>query len=321
MKIIFQINGGIGKSVIATAVCKAIKKQYPKADLIVITGYPEVFMQNPNVSRVLSFNNLNYFYADNIEGQENNLMFLQDPYFDTDFIYQRGHLAEVWCKMNGIQYNGELPELFITGKEKTAYAPLFASNKPILAIQTNGGVPNQTDKYSWPRDLPINTAQRIVNAFAHEYNVVHIRRNDQLQLQNTYPVQAEFRQLAVLLMMSSKRLFIDSFAQHAAAALGLSSVVCWIANVPSQFGYAMHNNIIANQPTLKPELRNAVFNKYNIMGQPTDFPYNSEDEIFDADAIITALRNNGPQLQPQPQPVMAEPADSKKKLKPELETV
>ena len=31
MKIIFQIDGGIGKSIAATAVCKAIKKQYPKS--------------------------------------------------------------------------------------------------------------------------------------------------------------------------------------------------------------------------------------------------------------------------------------------------
>ena len=29
MKIVFQISGGIGKSVAATAVCKAIKTRYP----------------------------------------------------------------------------------------------------------------------------------------------------------------------------------------------------------------------------------------------------------------------------------------------------
>jgi hypothetical protein len=291
MKIIFQVSGGIGKSVAATAVCSAIKKQYPKDELIVITGYPDVFLQNPNVSRVLAFGNLNYFYPDHIEGQDSKLL-LQDPYNEEDFIYQRGHLIEVWCKMNGIKYNGEPPEIFITAKEKTTFAPMFASEKPIMVIQTNGGVPNQTDKYSWPRDLPINTAQQVVNAFVHEYNIVHIRRQDQLPLQNTYPVTAEFRQLAVLLMMSSKRLFIDSFAQHVAAALGLPSLVCWIANTPSQFGYSLHTNLIAAQPTLKPELRNAVFNKYNIMGQPVDFPYNSEAEIFSAEQIISLLRGD-----------------------------
>ena len=79
MKIIFQIDGGIGKSVMATAVCKAIKTQYPKDQLIVITGYPDVFLCNPYVEKVLNFNNLNYFYQDNIEGQEVKMM-IHNPY-------------------------------------------------------------------------------------------------------------------------------------------------------------------------------------------------------------------------------------------------
>ena len=48
MNIIFQIDGGIGKNIAATAVCKAIKAQYPKDKLIVITGYPQTH-QNDNI--------------------------------------------------------------------------------------------------------------------------------------------------------------------------------------------------------------------------------------------------------------------------------
>lgn len=297
MKIIFQIDGGIGKSVAATAVCKAIKKQYPKDELIVITGYPEVFLCNPNVDKVLNFNNLNYFYQDNVEGQ-NIKACLHNPYLETDFITLNGHLIKVWCEMFGIKYNGELPELFINNREQTFFGNQFSSQKPIMVIQTNGGAPNQPNKYSWTRDIPINTAQQVVNYFARDYQVVHIRRDDQLQLQNVTPLQMDFRAIAVLISMSSKGLFMDSFAQHTAAALNKSSVVCWIGNVPSQFGYELHTNIVANPPTLKPELRHSVFSKYNISGQPTEFPYNSEAEIFNADRVIEALLNTpAPQQQ------------------------
>ena len=291
MKIVFQVSGGIGKSIAATAVCAAIKKQYPTAELIVISGYPDVFAPNPNVAMSLTFGNLNYFYPQHIEGRDTKL-FLHDPYHDEDFIYQRGHLIENWCRMYGIDYNGELPELYLTAKEKSQYAPMFASARPILAMQTNGGISPQGDKYSWPRDMPIATAQQVVNAFAQDYNIVHIRRQDQLALHGVYPVQADFRALAVLISMTAKRLFIDSFAQHTAAALGLPSVVCWVANVPSQFGYQMHTNIIANPPTMPPEMRNSVFSKYNITGQVTEFPYRSEDEIFNVEEIIEAIRNS-----------------------------
>ncbi len=289
MKIVLQVSGGIGKSIAATAICAAIMKQYPDAELIVLSGYPDVFAPNPNVAMSLSFNNLNYFFPQHIEGRDTKL-FLQDPYHEEDFIYQRGHLIEVWCKMFGIPYNGELPELYLTSKEQTQYAPLFASNKPLLVMQTNGGVSPQGDKYSWPRDLPIGTAQKVVNAMAEQYNVAHIRRKDQLALQGAYPVHADFRALAVLIGMSTKRLFIDSFAQHTAAALGLPSVVCWVANVPSQFGYKMHTNIMAHDPTLRPEMRNSVFSRFNITGNVTEFPYRNEEEIFDADQLITTLR-------------------------------
>jgi hypothetical protein len=291
MKIVFQIDGGIGKSVAATAVCKAIKKQHPKDELIVITGYPEVFLCNPHVNRVYDFNNMNYFYQDHVENQKIKAL-IHNPYVETDFIMGNGHLIKVWCEMFGIKYNGELPELFINNREETFFGNQFTSDKPIMVIQTNGGAANQANKYSWTRDLPIATAQYIVDSFAQDYNIVHVRREDQPALQNTTPLQAEFRAIATLISLSEKRLFIDSFAQHAAAALNKHSVVCWIGNLPSQFGYEMHTNIIANEPTIRPELKFSVLSKYNISGQITEFPYKNEDEIFDADKIIEALRND-----------------------------
>lgn len=290
MNIIFQIDGGIGKNIAGTAVCKAIRVQYPKDKLIVITGYPEVFLCNPNIDKVFNHNDLRYFYQDYIEGQKVKMM-LHNPYQESDFIMQKGHLNKVWCDMFDIKYNNELPQLYLNNRELGFFGKQFQSDKPIFVIQTNGGAPNQPNKYSWTRDLPLSIAQQVVNVMAVDYNVVHIRREDQFPLQNTTPVQMEFRAIATLINLSTKRLFIDSFAQHAAAALSKPSVVCWIGNSPEQFGYDMHTNIIANQPTIKPELRHSVFGKYNISGNPTEFCYNNEDEIFDADKIIAALQS------------------------------
>jgi hypothetical protein len=303
MKIIFQIDGGIGKSIAATAVCRAIKRQYPNDELIVLTGYPEVFICNPEI-KVYGFNELRYFYEQNIDGQEYRIL-AHNPYLETAFIKGGTHLIKVWCEMFGIKYNGELPEIFINNREMNFFTNmfagqnLFASQKPIMVLQTNGGGKDQPNKYSWTRDIPLQTAQKVVDAFANDYTIVHIRREDQLQLKNVVPVHSEFRSLFVLIQLSAKRLFIDSFAQHAAAALGKPSVVCFIDDyTATHFGYDLHTNIIANSPTIKPELRHSVFSKYNISGTPTEFPYNNEAEIFDADKIIEALRNTPPAEQP-----------------------
>ncbi len=299
MKIIFQIDGGIGKSIAATAVCRAVKRQYPNDQLIVITGYPEVFLCNPYVDKVFNHNDLRYFYQDHVEGQQVKMM-AHNPYLETDFINLNGHLIKIWCDMFGIQYNGEMPELFINQSEFSFYSKQLGSPKPVMLLQTNGGAANQPNKYSWTRDIPQATAQKIAYHFANDYNVVHIRRKDQPELQGTTPLQADFRMIATLIALSSKRLFIDSFCQHAAAALGMPSVVCWVGNTPQQFGYSLHTNIIAAPPTVRPELRHSIFSKYNISGQPTEFPYHHEDQIFNADQIIEALMKNTNTLPPPP---------------------
>ena len=214
--------------------------------------------------------------------------------------------------MFGVKYNGEQPELFLTNRELNFFGKSFASPKPIMVLQTNGGAPNQQNKYSWTRDLPHSIAQQIVYTFANDYNIVHVRRNDQLPLQGTTPLQADFRAIATLITMSHKRLFIDSFCQHTAAALGKPSVVCWVGNTPEQFGYDIHTNIKANEPTMKPELRHSVYSKYNIAGTPTEFPYNSELEIFDINQIIESLRSER-KISPSSQVILPENEEEKKK--------
>lgn len=287
--IIFSIDGGIGKSIMATAVCEAIKKQYPKDQLVVITAYPEVFLCNPHVDKCLSHNNLNYFYQDFIEGKKVKA-FLHNPYQETSHIQQECHLIKTWCEMFGVEYNGEEPKLYLTNREINFYSNQFASEKPLFVVHTNGGGGDQQIKYSWMRDIPNQTAQQVVDAFKEEYNVIHIRREDQLPLNNTTPVTADFRALVVLLKLSSKRLLIDSFAQHVAKSLDLNSVVCWIGNKPSVFGYENNTNIQANKETVTPELKQAIFSKYNIAGNLLEFPYNEEKEIFNVEDIIEAVK-------------------------------
>jgi hypothetical protein len=92
--IIFQIDGGIGKCIASTAVIKAIKKKYPNDNLIVISGYPEVYLNNPHVYKSFQFGNINYFYTDYIENKEVSL-FLHNPYLEVDYVQEKKHLIQI----------------------------------------------------------------------------------------------------------------------------------------------------------------------------------------------------------------------------------
>lgn len=287
--IILQIEGGIGKCIAGTAVCKAIKNQYPNDNLIVVSGYPDVFLNNPYVSKSLQYGAISYFYTDFIKDKDVKAM-LHNPYKEENYFQRKKHLIEVWCEMNEVKYNGEQPEIFLTQREIDFYQKKYQSDKPIFIMQTNGGGASDI-KYSFARDLPTCVVMPIVERFSKDYNIVHVRRDDQIAYQGTSQLTAPFRDILACTLLSTKRLFIDSFMQHACKALDMTSVVCWITNSPKNLGYDSHINILANPFTRTPELRNSFTEEFNIGGDPIEFPYNSENEIFDLDKIIEALKN------------------------------
>jgi hypothetical protein len=289
MNIIFSIQGGMGKSIMATAVCKAIKKQYPDSKLIVVTGYQDVFLNLDYVDMCYHHGQEFYFYEKYIQDRPDTLIFANEPYIQTEHILRKEHTIETWCKMNGIIYNGESPEVSINEREFTFYSAKYVSEKPIMVIQTNGGAPQQEFKYSWARDIPNVVVTAIIQQFAHKYNIYHIRRQDQFNFEKTIPVEENYKGIATLIARSQKRLFMDSFCQHLAGALNLKSTVLWIANSPDQFGYNIHDNILANPETKKPDLRHAFLSKYNITGTLHEFPYHTESEIFNIDKIIRSI--------------------------------
>lgn len=289
MNVIFQINGGIGKCVMSTTICKSIKEKYPESKLIVVSGYPEVYLNNPYVDRSFAFGAAAYFYEDFLDNKD-FLVFGHDPYLEVGYLKQVEHLTTTWSKMFSLPIAEKKPEIYLTDRERQFFSNKFASEKPILLIQSNGGAQQQELKYSWARDLPVNVVMPIIEEFKKDYHIVHIKREDQIGFPNTTPVSDNFRAISVLIELSSKRLLMDSFGQHVAAALNKPSVVCWIANSPGVFGYDIHTNILPNKFTRKPELKHAYLQKFDISGNLIEFPYNNENEIFNVDEIISSLK-------------------------------
>lgn len=289
MNIIFQIDGGLGKSIMATAVLKAIKKKYSKANIIVVSSYPDVFISNPNVNRIITHEQLSGIYEKWIMKKEAKV-FVSDPYQTSDYITESKHLIAIWCEMYGLKYDGEMPELFLSKAEKQYFEPFYRLDKPIMAIQPNGGAFNQPLKYSWTRDIPQPIVQDVINHFANDYAVLHIKRDDQFMYENTMACLDNFRSIAIMLTLSEKRLLIDSSALHIATALNLPSVVCWVGTNPKVFGYDMHTNIEANAPDFEPNLNHPHYSKYLLFQDISTIPFNDLNNVFDKNLIINALK-------------------------------
>ena len=292
---IFNVQGGIGKHIAATAVAKCIKNNFPDRELIVVCAWPSPFINLDFVDRVYKEGMTPYFYQDYVLGKD-SLLFKHEPYFTTDHIHGNKSLIENWCELYGLEYNGEKPQLVFNLREKQLANVLWQSDKPIFLLQSSGGIYNQADGpvYKWTRDMPVDMTNKIVEEFKENYNVFQVVKANGLVAEGAIPIANEYSvmELMTILLRSDKRLFIDSSLQHGAAALDLPSTVMWIGTNPKVFGYDLHDNIVANQlPEFK--LPDSFIFNYNFEGITHECPYKTEEEMFDVDEIISSVKRQG----------------------------
>jgi ADP-heptose:LPS heptosyltransferase len=290
MNIIFQIDGGLGKSIMATAVVKVIRKRYKNAHIVVVSAYPDVFLNNPHINECFRIEQMNGAYLKYVKDKDCKI-FVEDPYRNSSFLTEKEHLLKTWCRIYGLNYNYEQPEIYLTEPEKDYYAPFYKTDKPIMAIQPNGGPAQQSYKYAWTRDIPSITVNSLIQHYKNDYTVVHIKRQDQYEYADTLAALDGYRSIAILISLSTKCLFMDSFGQHLAAAIGKKSTVCWVTTKPKVFGYTLHDNILAKPFTKEPVIQNALYQPFGLSEEISTIPYNGLEEIFDINQIVKSINN------------------------------
>ena len=67
---ILHIEGGIGKNILATAVVSSIKTSDPERKIIVVSAWPQVWFNNPDIHQVFPFGQLANFYKNYIQNQK-----------------------------------------------------------------------------------------------------------------------------------------------------------------------------------------------------------------------------------------------------------
>ena len=286
--VIFQIDGGHGKNILATAVIRAIKKKYPERKIVVVSGWDGPFFYNPDVFRFYLFGQMHYFYDDYIKADTK--IFAIDPYKIEDHILQRKHLSKTWCDLYDIPHDGTKPILYLNPREEEiAKDKIKPDGRPIMLLQTHGGSPQaQYSKKSWFRDMPIELAQQLVNHYSRNYRILHIKSPEQPNLNGVEPLTLPLRELYAVFPLSTKRVFIDSFSHHVAAALDLQSTVLWIGNKPEVFGYNTHINVLSSEKKVRELNKFSYLEQFDISGQIQQFPYDKVN-VFDFNQVVKAI--------------------------------
>lgn len=291
---IFQIQGGLGKHVAATAVAQVIKKAHPDRELIVVCAWPELWASLPFVYRVFPLGNTQYFYEEYVDGKD-SLIFANEPYFTTTHVNKTHRLVESWCMMYGLKYDGEQPALKINPEQRKTirnfYEPQF-EGKPLMLLHTNGGMFQNERPFCWSRDMPIEIAQKVANHFKKSHFVMQVTRPASPKVDGAFVRNEPLSntELAGLVELSSKRLLIDSSLQHMAAAFALPSTVLWNATSSVIFGHSLHDNIQAKEKPQK-SLPGSYLFDYQFDANENEFPYEEDDlkDLYNIDRIIESL--------------------------------
>jgi hypothetical protein len=284
--IVWHIEGGLGKNVAATSLIESLQIKYTDRKIIIVASYPEIFINHPIVYRVYKVGNTQYFYDDFIKDKD-TIVFKHEPYFETNHIMKRKHLIENWCNLLGIEYTNQYPVLNFNLVQQRL-ANMWKREKPVLVIQTNGGPFNSGLIYSWTRDIPFDVALLIAEKYSKTHHIIQVCKSSSRKLPNVEVLdeQMSSMEMFLLLAIADKRILIDSCLQHAAAALNVESDVFWIGTSPKNFGYVLHNNIVANPPTNVTKMIDSYLFDYSFDGVTHECPYFTIDEMFNVSDII-----------------------------------
>ena len=64
--LVWHIQGGLGKNVASTSLIPDLKKRYSDRRLIMVVSWPEIFLQNKGIDRLLHMGHTPHFYQDYI---------------------------------------------------------------------------------------------------------------------------------------------------------------------------------------------------------------------------------------------------------------
>jgi len=284
--IVWHIEGGLGKNVAATSLIESLQIKYSDRKIIIVASYPEIFINHPIVYRVYKVGNTQYFYDDFIKDKD-TIVFKHEPYFETNHIMKRKHLIENWCNLLGIEYTNQYPVLNFNLVQQRL-ANMWKREKPVLVIQTNGGPFNSSLIYSWTRDIPFDVALMIAEKYSKTHHIIQVCKPSSRNLPNVEVIDEQMSPMEIFLLLAiaDKRILIDSCLQHAAAALNVESDVFWIGTSPKNFGYVLHNNIVANPPTNVTKMIDSYLFDYSFDGVTHECPYFTIDEMFNVSDII-----------------------------------
>ena len=257
MRCFVMINGGTGKSIMATAMMPLLKKKYeevyvcsPYADVFKACSYvDEAFLPGqPNIYRDLLLD-------DDVE------LLCREPYQNARFIRKECHLFEAWAEEWGLELEQDPMTMHPVLDKWDEFAQLLQTYKNMrdgwgdfMIVQFCGGqsplTPNlQESAYNdHVEGLRRNyyKGAELIKLLKEAYprtQIVHYALPNEPSYEGTIKVELPYLVYRKACEEAKAVITIDSSLQHLAAGACDKTVVIWGETAPEHFGYYCHRNL------------------------------------------------------------------------------
>lgn len=272
-KCLFVVEGGLGKTVMATAICKRLKEKYNV--VYAVSPYVDVLQACSYVDKAFPLSPLSGGVYEDIIKDEDVDIFWNEPYSEQDFIRKKIHLFNAWCRVCRLEeYTYPMKVTPVLDRIEDVFpscgiqAKQFVTQHPKFAIiQISGGqsplqvmpeYPNAQEQ-GLKRNYPIEKANELVALYKEKFpdtEVFQYGLANEPRIKDTQLVEFPYLTWALIAKSAQYVFCIDSSLQHLCASQGVACNVLWAETKPEHFGYDLHRNYIPyvrdSQPYFKP---------------------------------------------------------------------
>ena len=274
-KCLINVEGGLGKNVMLTAILQEFKDEYHYDEIYVISPYNDVFKACSAVTDAFPPGQ-GTLYQELVLDDECDI-YWKEPYSNQRFIKKQCHLLDAWAEELGFRLSKPadeyVPQLDKIREEfpavyNTHCEVMNTLGRAYCIVQFNGGQSplSDTSKHQYnehQESLKRNyfKGQRIVALLKQKYGpdctILHYALPNEPDIPGTRKLQVPYITYHLFAKAAKAIVCTDSSLQHLATGVNDNITVIWGETRPEHFGYKCNNNVCAqhvlnSQPYFKP---------------------------------------------------------------------
>lgn len=278
-KCLINVEGGLGKNIMLTAILTELKAQNGYDEMYVISPYHDVFKACSMVTDAFQ-PGLGTLYQELVLDEDCDVLW-KEPYSNQKFIKKQCHLFDAWAEEFGITLPTDgskyVPLLDNIEKEypqlrKIADEKMNEWNHNFCIVQFTGGQSPLTPQKD-PQGNPVpymnmqeaikrnyHKGEQVVQRLKEKWpgtTIVHFALPNEPSINGAIKIEAPYLTYRLLAAEAKEIVCIDSSLQHLATGVNDNITVIWGETRPEHFGYTCNRNVCAknvlnSQPYFKP---------------------------------------------------------------------